>query len=417
MTNQISSQVSQICRTFRKGGGGGGGDGPHPLGDALVYFIDHMSENVCHLLGHDSYGCAEHGLRFSAEPVESQPPDGEVEENRRFRYMLLRGRGPADGLDERVLCIFHGLNERDLSQYLRWAYSAWERDGVTVVVFPLSFSITRVYHGWLGQIPDALARRREIPGNDYEHPFNATISERLSARPERLWWGAVQSYMDVVDFARGVRGGRHPFIAPGAAIDLLGFSSGGFIALTLLLDNPGGLFDDSRACLFATCVAMRDLIPSSRYILDRAAEDALRSLYVDHFDTYLNARMRHWLAHPEGGWFGEWCGRRPDMSRTWARMREVAPRVLGIANRNDQVFPYGAMLNALQGVERDTGVRVEVLDLGIHERPFACPDYHQRDARFAKVTLDEQLYGDAYRRFIDLIVGHTGRRAGRSAGR
>jgi hypothetical protein len=92
-----------------------------------------------------------------------------------------------------------------------------------------------------------------------------------------------------------------------------------------------------------------------------------------------------------------------------SRLRQLAPRVLGIANRNDQVFPYGAMLNALQGVERNTGVRVELLDLGIHENSFGCPDYNQRDSRFVTVTLDESLYGRPYKRFIDLIVEHLSR--------
>lgn len=408
----------QICRLFRKGGWDS--DDPQHLGDACVYCFGYESANVCHLLGRDSYECAEHECagrrpRFPGEPVESQPPDCEVEENRVFNYMLLAGCRPPAGRYDRVLVLGHGLNERDFFPYIRWAYSIWQRTGVPVVLFPLSFSINRVYHGWLGQVPDVLARRREIEGNDYQHHFNATISERLSAHPERLLCGALQSYHDIVDFARAVRAGRHPLIAPGARIDLFGFSSSGYLALTAVLEDPGGLFRESRVCLYATCVPMRDLLPSSRYILDRTAEDALRGLYVDHFDTRANERMRHWLTHPEGRWFVEWCGRRPDLTRTWARLREVSDRVLGIANRNDQVFPYGAMLNSLQGVERDTGVRVEVLDAGIHERSFSCPDYSQRDSYFATVSLNEELFGESYRRFIDLIVEHLKGGAGGSA--
>lgn len=410
----MGDQIHAACKAYRKGRGKPGE--AHPLDDGCFYFLDRESANTRYLLGHDSYRCDEHDLDFSGEPVESRPRDWEIEENRRFRYMMLAGCGPTARRYDRVTCWFHGLNERDFGQYAEWAHSAWLRDGTPSILFPLSFSIVRAHRDWLREVPETHARRRGIKGNDYHHPFNATISERLSTRPERLWWSAMQSYHDFLDLAREIRAGRHPFVAPDARIDLFGFSSGGFLALTLALENPESFFTESRVCLFATCVTMRDLIPSSRYILDRAAEDALRGLYVDHFDEHPNARLRHWLTHPEGRWLREWCGRKPDLSRTWARLREIAPRVLGIANRNDQVFPYGAMLNALQGVERDTGVRVEVLDLGIHERPMGSPDYNQRDAHFVNTTLNEELYGDPYRRFINLIVEHLSGRPGQAAG-
>jgi Family of unknown function (DUF6051) len=383
---------------------------PLRLGDAEVYFHKYTSKYGPVLLGQPSYTCAEHGKQFPAEPVESTPGDCDIEENLNFRYILIRGSEKPPRPHRQVLIVSPGINERDWTKYIQWGHAIWQQNGVPVILFPLAFGIDRVYGGWLPQVPASLALRREIVGNEYEHNFNATISERLSAHSERLMWGAVQSCKDLIDFVRGIRLGENPLFARHARVDFFGYSAGGFISLTLLMENHERLFDDSRVCLFASCVAMRDLAPATPYILDRAAESALRRLYVDHFDTLPNERMRHWLEeHPEGRWLREFCGLRPNRTRSERRLREIATRVLGIANSNDHVFTYGAMLNALQGVKRDTGIRVESLDLGIHENPFGCPDYNQRDSKVVTVTLDEQLYGDDYKQFIHWIVEHLSR--------
>ncbi len=382
---------------------------PLILGEAGAYFLRYVSKNGHYLLNHDSYVCKQHDVEFPAEPVALQPGDAKIAENLNFRYILLQGCKPPARPHKRVLIMLHGLNERDFEKYLRWGHAIWQQNSVPVVFFPLAFSVNRVYRGWLPQNAEILARRRGIQMNEYTHLCNATISERLSLHPERLMWGGMQSYWDIVNLVRGIRQGNYQFFDRDTCVDLFGFSSGGYIAETLLLENHEGLFNESRACLFASCVIMRDLVPSSPYILDRGAESALRKLYVDRFDTLPNERMRHWLGHSEGRWFSELCGRRPDRAQTESRLREIAPRLLGIANRNDQVFPYGAMLNALQGLDRDTGVRVESLDLGIHENPFGCPDYDQRDSRFVTVSFDKQLYGNQYEQFINWIVEHLSR--------
>lgn len=380
---------------------------PLRLGKADVYFHKYASRHGHVLLNHPSYTCAEHGKCFPAEPIKSQPGDCDIKENLDFRYILLKGSESPSRPHQQVLIVLHGLNERDWEKYLQWGHAIWQQNGAPVIFFPLAFSVNRVYRGWLDQVPYSLALRRKIGNNEYTHRFNATISERLSAHPERLMWGAIQSYWDLIDFVSGIRRGQNPLFAPDARVDFLGYSSGGYVGLTLVMENHKGLFDESRVCLFASCVAMRDLSPATPYILDRETERVLRMLYVDHFDTLPNERMKHWLEdHPEGRWLSEFCGLRPERTRSERRLREIAARVLGIANRNDQVFPYGAMLNALQGVKRDTGVRVESLDLGVHEQAFGCPDYNQRDCRFVTVTLDEQLYGDDYKQFIHWIVEH-----------
>jgi hypothetical protein len=43
------------------------------------------------------------------------------------------------------------------------------------------------------------------------------------------------------------------------------------------------------------------------------------------------------------------CGSKHPRAKLEQRFRELAPKLLGIVNTNDEVVPVGAMLNMLQG--------------------------------------------------------------------
>jgi pimeloyl-ACP methyl ester carboxylesterase len=239
------------------------------------------------------------------------------------------------------------------------------------------------------------------------------MSERLSARPERFFWGAVQSYLDLVDLARAIRAGEHPHFTSDARIDLFGFSAGGYLSLLLLLADPEGLFKDSRAIVFASGVPSRDLNLLSPYILDLAAEVAMMKLYVKNLESLSNARMQHWFeAHCEGQWIKALSGLRTDRPHLEERLKQVSSRLLGITNLNDDVMPTGAMLNTLQGLKRDTGVEVAEFDMGVHESPFVCAGHHEPARRFITEFLDLERYGAVFEEFIARVVSHlTSRQA------
>ena len=374
-----------------------------------LFNLSFTSANTHFLLGHPSYYCEEHGVRFDGELNRHEPGDALIEQNIHFRYPLVREFAPAAKRPRRhhLLILLHGLNEHSFTKYIPWAYHIWKKTGRPVALFPLTFHINRVMPEWGRFQQGSFARRKALPGNENAHRFNAVISERLGAYPERFFWGAMQSYWDIVDLVRQIRRGEHPHIAEDARIDLLGYSAGGYVALALLLANEEGLFEESRGVLFATCAAMRDVNLSSHLIVDLEAEIGLMKLYVKYEDRLANDRLKHWLDwHPEGRWFNAFCGLMPNRTRLEARLKEIAPRILGIANSNDQVMPPGAMLNALQGIRRSTGVRIDELDLGIHENPFSSPDYNQRDRAVVLDFMDEERYGAAFGAFIEKVVGH-----------
>jgi predicted esterase len=373
-----------------------------------LYNLELISRNAGYLVGYESYECAEHGLRFAGEPTAGELVDCMIEENIRFRYPLLRDhqRGTARRSPE-VLILLHGLNERSFTKYIPWAYQIWAHARMPVLLFPISFHINRVRRAWGGTQQECYRRRTEVPGNEHFHRYNAVMSDRLHAHPERFLWGALQSFWDIVDLVGDIRENRHPHFVPETRVHLMGFSAGGYIALSLLLENARRWFDDSRAVMFASCAALRDVNLASNLIIDHAAEVALVKMYVKYREKQMNARLRHWFEeHSEGRWFNAFCGLMPDRTLLDKRLREVAPRLLGIADSNDQVMTPGAMLNALQGIRRDTGVCVRELSLGIHENPFATPDYRQRERQMITESLDVERYGKEFQDFIHTVCDH-----------
>ena len=278
---------------------------------ADLYNLTFTSANARHLLGRSRYRCAAHELDFEGEPVDGEAGDALIAENISFRYPLVREVNSAQTpyRHKRVIILLHGLNERSFSKYLPWAYQLWAGTRVPVLLFPLTFHVNRVLPAWGTTQREIYDRRTQLAGNEGAHRFNAVISDRLAARPERFFWGAVQSYLDLVDLARTIRSGRHPHFAPDARIDLFGFSAGGYLSLILMLEDPEALFSDSRGIVFASGVPSRDLNLLSPFILDLAAEVAMMRLYVKNVDSLSSARMRHWFAaHGEGQWIRPYPG-------------------------------------------------------------------------------------------------------------
>lgn len=370
---------------------------------ADVYRLAFRSQQARHLLGHASYRCEAHASEFPAEPADDGVADFEVRENLEFRYPLLRShRAPgAKQREHHVILLLHGLNERSYSKYVPWAYQLWKSTGAAVALFPLCFHVNRVHPNWAREISRAQSRRDEVPRNENVHAFNCVLSERLDARPERFFWGGLQSYFDVIDLARQIRADEHPHIAPDAKIDLLGYSAGGYLSLGLLLVDQDGLFSDSRCVVFESGAALKTTHLSSRLIMDLACEISLMKLYVRFTGRMASPRLQHWLfEHEEGRWFRALFGEESERPALEQRLKAIAPRLLAICNTNDDVIPASAVLNTMQGLHRDTGVRVETLALGVHEHPFVCPDYNQRDRRFITEYLDEAALGAGFEQFI-----------------
>jgi pimeloyl-ACP methyl ester carboxylesterase len=404
----MNSEYIEIDKAIRRKASWRDSDAVSCAGGDL-YNLAFTSANAGHLLGRSQYDCPEHGLTFEGEPAADDVADCSIQENIHFRYPLLREPAHPGGLRRhgRAIVLLHGLNERSFAKYLPWAYQLRQATGTPVILFPLAFHVNRVLPGWAADQKDTYLRRSTLAGNDGAHRFNTTISQRLDNRPERFFWGAVQSYRDLLDLAREIRSGRHPHFARDAQVDFLGYSAGGYLSLILLLEDPEGLFTASRAVIFGSGVPAREMNLVSPLILDSAADAALTRMYVRHIDSLPGPRMRHWLqSHGEGKWIRALSGLKARSALTEQRLRQIGGRILGIANTNDSVAPVGAMLNSLQGLQRDTGIRVVELALGLHESPFACEDYGKSCRRLVTEFLDEARYGEAFHEFVRISAAH-----------
>lgn len=336
--------------------------------------------------------------------------DQSIAENATFTAPLFLPDGAAGF--ERLTVLFHGLNEGTEAKLFPWAVNLARRR-TPALIFPSSFHLARRPQRFLIERADAFASRRDVPGNERSSPYNATLSRRMAAQPERFLRGTMQTWRDVVDLARGLRDGGHPLpegaFAPGARLDFLGYSIGGYLAELALLANPEGLFADSRAVLFSTGAALAQVRPQTILILDTDAQDALTRTY----DTEQARAGIHPLlpvlgaSADEARWLTAMLYATDELR---AGIRRLGERVLVIANENDQVFPVDAVRDALEGAPRHE------LALGLHELPFnqSTPlgeTYSDREGRRLLITVvksyavAEALHA-GFARFIDLAAGH-----------
>ena len=295
------------------------------------------------------------------------PVDRDVAENRGFNYLMVEPVDlPAGGADE-VLVIFHGLNEGSYARMLPWAASFALRLGIPVILFPLSFHVGRRSKLWSSQDQTRIATQRaDLPANGRTSPFNGRISDRLSRAPERYVLGGLQSYFDAVDLADRIEAGDHEGCKAGASARFLGYSAGGYLALILLLDDPGGRFSNGRAALFASCAPLDGIRPGSLFIMDDAAANRLsaylqgRSFLPDTVDD----RHRKLVEAP-ARWLAEVLFHGEGLKD---RMEILRDRLLLVVNPADRVI---SAERAAWNLNPATVLR---LDLGVHEFPFTTGD-------------------------------------------
>ncbi len=295
------------------------------------------------------------------------PEDRGIVENRGFNYLMVEPVDlPAEGADE-VLVILHGLNEGSYGRMLPWACSFALRLHIPVILFPLSFHVGRRSDRW--RTPEQTriaAQRAAMAGNGRSSPFNGRISERLSQAPERYMLGGLQSYLDAVDLADRIDAGGHDGCRTGAGVRFLGYSAGGYLALVLLLADPGGRFSESRAALFASGAPLNGIRPESLFIMDDAAAQRL-SAYLGERSFLPGAVDDHHrqLTEPPTRWLAEVLVHGDGLVE---RMEAMGDRLLVVLNPADRV------ISAERAAWNLRPAPVLRLDLGVHEFPFTTED-------------------------------------------
>lgn len=359
-------------------------------GGVRVHNLTFRSASDDLLPGDTLYACPVHGCELH-DTVEPEDGGGDgigldvpglhasrIPENREFRYHVFVPGGA--GRAREAILLFNGFNEKHWHKYLPWAHRLATDTGKAVILFPIAFHMNRAPMAWSDRRLMHRAseqRKRRFPAIVDSTLSNAAISIRLQARPQRFIWSGLQTYYDVMQLVEEIRDGRHACIHPGARIDLFAYSIGCLLAQILLMTDPGGVFAESRLCMFCGGTVFNRMSPVSRFILDSECNVALYSYIVEHLESHLrdNERLRHYLgeSHPEGINFRAMLNAVAFRRAREAHFQRLGRRLFAIALDSDTVIPAGEVMNTLQGPMRNLPARVEVLAFDydcLHEDPF-----------------------------------------------
>ncbi|MDR1308596.1 MAG: DUF6051 family protein, partial [Deltaproteobacteria bacterium] len=213
-------------------------------------------------------------------------PDGDISENREFRYHVVRPDGaPGRG----AIILLHGFNERHWDKYLPMAAFLAGRTGKSVILFPIAFHMNRAPALW----NDARVMRKVSQWRKSVHPnvlestlSNAAISIRLHQDPARFFWSGLETYENIVSLSRTIIGGGHPAFDGPATVDFFTYSIGSFLGEIVMLADEDSLFGDSRLAIFCGGPVFNRLSPVSKFILDSEASVSLYSFLIEHLDSH-----------------------------------------------------------------------------------------------------------------------------------
>jgi pimeloyl-ACP methyl ester carboxylesterase len=338
-----------------------------------------------------------------------RPDDQDEAENLVFALPLVlpRRSGPFD----RAIIILHGLNESEYRKFFPWACTL-ASSGFPVVLFPMTFLVNRRPRRWMGnaEMQRCLRERQAMPGNTVVTRYNTILSARLDRHPERLFLGGRQSYGDLLELVASLRHGtftlgeaddstlvpRRPF-AEGTRVDFLGYSIGGYLTVSLLLeerDQPD--LAESRAVIFAAAAPFAHANPAlnantlSPFILDELATQRVRQFYGSEAAAPL-------LDNPHG----RWCRAlfRAEHNVLDAPLQSLRSRLLTIGNTADTVVPSDGMAETFGTLDCQ-------LALGAHEYPFSLSEVWEAGVTRSIVRSYNvhSNYEAGFQRFIEAII-------------
>jgi hypothetical protein len=228
----------------------------------------------------------------------SDPPNHEfmnekdklISENRTFSYPLFV---PRKVDSDKVILLFHGLNERSWLKYLAWAYNLAELTDSYVILFPISFHINRSPASWKDprQMSYLLKGRNSSLGEIAMSSFaNIAISNRLTEDPMRFFKSGYQTVEDIIKLASDIGNGVHPLVPKTRNINIFAYSIGAFLAEIILMGNPDNLFSESKLFIFCGGSVFSNMKGASKLIMDSRAFERVYNYYLHDFEKTLTGK-------------------------------------------------------------------------------------------------------------------------------
>ncbi|MCD6177603.1 MAG: hypothetical protein J7K29_07180 [Candidatus Cloacimonetes bacterium] len=362
-------------------------------------------ESFSHKLlpGEKTYQCNEHNIEFKTtydlssklkaphlnEIIET--PDSKIKENINFNYSILipievkKSKKTGKRRIKKVktngtIILLHGLNEKDWSKYLPWAYKLMEQTGKQIVLFPIAFHMNRTPAKWIDPrfLRTANKERKEIFPNIANSSFaNIALSARLQFHPQRFLWSGLQSFYDVMQLIHEIKSGLHPLIKKKTSIDFFAYSIGSFLANILFLTNSYGYLSKSKLFHFCGGPTLNRMNAASKYILDSEANISVYSFYVERLEEELKKddRLKHYFSdlHPVGKYFKSMLEFHKLQNFREKRFKELNKQISAVALKKDVVVPPSEVLNTLKGSDNKIPTKVKVMDFNYnydHVIPF-----------------------------------------------
>lgn len=305
----------------------------------------------------------------------SAQKDAGIGENNDFSYPVFV---PGDTSSQKVILLFHGLNERSWDKYLTWAFFLAKSTGSYVVLFPISFHINRTPDSWRDPRASFMcynSRRVDLGDIEKSSLANVMLSRRLSETPLRFFSSGYQTAVDVCGLVESIKKGSHSIIPQSNKVDIFAYSIGAFMAQILMMANPKGLFNGSKLFIFCGGSVFSNMRGTSKYIMDKVAYDKVYKFYVNDFENKikrgyslydffnnntLGLTFRSMLSLTRGKEYRE------------KALKRLAGDIYAIALEKDTVIPPNGIIDTLS-VGPINKPKVKVIDFPFsycHEAPF-----------------------------------------------
>jgi pimeloyl-ACP methyl ester carboxylesterase len=295
----------------------------------------------------------------------------------------------------KAIILLHGLNERFWDKYLPWAYFLAKHTQRPVILFPISFHMNRSPKGW--NDPKLMAPLMNCRKQKYDtHTLtfaNAALSIRLTENPLRFLMSGHQTIEDLALLVKQIHQGLLPLFEKEASVDIFAYSIGAFIAQTMLLAFPQGLFSGSKFFLFCGGAFFEDMNGVSRLIMDNVAFESLSKYYTSDIESAMkeNKLLCSLLTEfPLGKAFyamlSEW---NTPLFRE-GELSKATNNIYAISLKKDVVIPAQG-INKFFSLTKENNVMFETLDFPYdygHETPFPVSgkvDAHQVDHCFNNI--------------------------------
>lgn len=320
--------------------------------------------------------------------------DSSIAENKTFTYPIFYPQ-PGKTYD-RVILMFHGLNERNWRKYLPWAYYMAVGTNCPVILFPMSFHVNRSPSTWVNPraMQGLLEERQQMEGQDNSTFANVALSQRISDDPLRFFSAGLQSGEDIVCLLEDIKHGKIHGLMPNTRVNFFSYSIGVMLAQVLFLANPKGLLTNSKMFIFCGGAHFSSMKGSSRLIMDKVAYTKLHSFFLLDFFADIKRQSpfaNFFRENKLGEGFITMLSPECNADAFDSRMDELAEQVRVITLRKDEVIPsksiqatFAKLMGRVKGI-------VQELDFGYsycHEVPFpifANDASKQVDACFLQV--------------------------------